>query len=81
MRQGAKGEGIPQDYKEAVKWYRKAAEQGHVSAQLDLAALYVGPLNDLSQAVKWLKQAHLHGHEKARLWIDKICEEKPEVCN
>ncbi len=23
-----KGEGVPQDYAEAVKWYRKAAEQG-----------------------------------------------------
>ena len=22
------GEGVPQDYKEAVKWYRLAAEQG-----------------------------------------------------
>ena len=22
------GEGVPQDYKEAVKWYTKAAEQG-----------------------------------------------------
>jgi TPR repeat protein len=23
-----KGEGVPQDYKEAVKWFTKAAEQG-----------------------------------------------------
>ncbi len=27
------GEGVPQDYKEAVKWYRLAAEQGQVNAQ------------------------------------------------
>jgi TPR repeat protein len=25
----ANGEGVPQDYAEAVKWYRKAAEQGN----------------------------------------------------
>ena len=24
------GEGVPQDYAEAVKWYRLAAEQGYV---------------------------------------------------
>ena len=27
------GRGVPQDYGEALKWYRKAAEQGHVNAQ------------------------------------------------
>ena len=26
------GQGVQQDYKEAVKWYRKAAEQGHNGA-------------------------------------------------
>ncbi len=31
-------EGVPQDYKEAVKWYREAAEQGYASAQLRLDA-------------------------------------------
>jgi TPR repeat protein len=28
-----KGEGVPQDYAEAVRWYRKAAERGRASAQ------------------------------------------------
>ena len=32
----AYGEGVPQDYKEAVKWYRKAAEQGDAIAQRSL---------------------------------------------
>ena len=27
------GKGVPEDYAEAVKWYRKAAEQGHATAQ------------------------------------------------
>ena len=34
------GQGVPQDYKEAVKWYRLAAEHGNVFScvcQLDLA--------------------------------------------
>ena len=35
----ANGEGVVQDYKEAVKWYRKAAEQG--IAQLHLNQGYM----------------------------------------
>jgi hypothetical protein len=34
-----KGQGVPQDYKEAVKWYRLAAEQGYADAQTNLDAL------------------------------------------
>ena len=30
------GQGVPQDYKTAVKWYRLAAEQGHAAAQNNL---------------------------------------------
>ena len=30
------GKGVPQDYKQAVAWSRKAAEQGHVLAQYEL---------------------------------------------
>ena len=32
----AKGQGVPQDYAEAVKWFRKAADQGDASAQYNL---------------------------------------------
>ena len=35
----AQGEGVPQDYVEAVKWYRLAAEAGHASAQKNLGFL------------------------------------------
>ena len=27
------GKGVPTDYKEAAKWYRKAADQGHATAE------------------------------------------------
>ena len=36
----ATGEGLAKDEREAVKWFRKAAEQGHVSAQFNLANMY-----------------------------------------
>jgi TPR repeat protein len=28
-----KGNGVPQDYREALKWYRRAADQGNAAAQ------------------------------------------------
>jgi len=31
---------VPQDYAEAVRWYRKAAEQGHTRAQTNLGLMY-----------------------------------------
>ena len=34
------GEGVPQDYAEAVRWYRLAAEQGNASAQFNLGSMY-----------------------------------------
>ena len=30
----SKGQGVPKDFREAVKWFRKAAEQGQVLAQI-----------------------------------------------
>ena len=34
------GKGVEQDYAEAAKWYRKAADQGHKSALYNLGFLY-----------------------------------------
>ena len=36
----AEGDGVKQDLTEAVKWYRKAAEQGHDGAQFKLGLSY-----------------------------------------
>jgi hypothetical protein len=33
-------QGVPQNYAEAVKWYRKAAEQGFAEAQTNLGMMY-----------------------------------------
>ena len=35
-----KGQGVEQDFKEAVKWYQKAADQGDAMAQFNLGAMY-----------------------------------------
>jgi len=34
------GQGVPQDYAEAVKWYRLSAEQGFASARHNLGGMY-----------------------------------------
>ena len=34
------GEGVAQDYKEAAKWYRLAADQGNAQAQYGLGGAY-----------------------------------------
>ena len=34
------GNSVPQDQKEAVSWFRKAAEQGHAEAQHALGLMY-----------------------------------------
>lgn len=34
------GYGVPQDYQEAIAWYRRAADQGNDRAQYNLAHIY-----------------------------------------
>ena len=34
------GQGVRQDYTQAVQWYRKAAEQGDAKAQYNLGVMY-----------------------------------------
>ena len=63
------GEGVPQDYQEAVKWYRLAAEQGDASAQGSLGAMYYigeGVPKDDVEAVYWLRLAAGQGHASAQ---------------
>ena len=49
------GEGVEQDYMEAVKWYRKAADQGNSDAQAMLGYCYLyglGVEENINEAVK-----------------------------
>ncbi len=52
------------NYTEAVKWYRKAAEQGHAQAQCNLGNCYYsgqGVTKNISEAVKWYRKAAEQG--------------------
>ena len=64
-----KGHGVTQDYKQAVKWYRKAAEQGDADAQYNLAINYdngQGVTQDYKQAVKWYRKSAEQGYTAAQ---------------
>ena len=59
------GEGVPKKYKEAVKWFQKAAEQGHAEAQGMLGFLYYsgeGLPQDYVEAMKWYRKVAEQGY-------------------
>ena len=62
-------QGVPQDYAEAVKWYRLAAEQGDAVAQYNLGVMYdngQGVPQDYAEAVKWYRLAAEQGYAHAQ---------------
>ena len=68
------GEGVAQDKREAVRWYRKAAEQGHSSAQYNLGVSYwngEGVITDEHEAYIWFSIAKANGAVNA---ADKLRE-------
>jgi hypothetical protein len=64
----AKGDGIPQDFGEASKWLRRAADQGNGRAAFYLGISYhrgQGVPQDDAQAVLWYTKAAAHGDAEA----------------
>ena len=63
------GKGVPQNEKEAAKWYHLAAEQGHAQAQYELGVMYDNgqgvPQND-KEATKWFRLAAEQGIAEAQ---------------
>ena len=55
------GKGVPQDYAEAARWYRKAAEQGNKAAQHNLG------LMDPAETAKWYRRAAEPGTPPPRI--------------
>jgi TPR repeat protein len=63
------GEGVAQDYPEALKWYLMAAEQGNVSAQVVAGAMYArgnGTKQDHVEANRWFLRAGNKGDAVAQ---------------
>ena len=66
----ASGDGVTKDAAEAVKWFRKAAEQGDAKAQYNLGLCYGhgdGIAKDPVEAYMWLSVAAAAGEGEALL--------------
>jgi len=65
----ADGEGVPQNYREAMAWFAKAAANGNDNAQWKLGLGYIkgiGVPHDERKAVLWFKRAANHGDIRAQ---------------
>ncbi|MEL6718348.1 MAG: toll/interleukin-1 receptor domain-containing protein, partial [Bacteroidota bacterium] len=64
-----KGKGVVQNYEEAAKWYRKAADRGYNIGQFNLGVSYDnghGVKQDYQEAINWYKKAADQGYASAQ---------------
>ena len=57
--------GVRRDYAEAVRWYRRSAEQGHALGQAFLGFMYStgrGVRQDAAEAARWYQRSADQGH-------------------
>lgn len=61
-----RGDGVDQDFTEAMKWYSKAAKQNNPLAQSNLGSCYFygrGVKEDLREAARWYRKAAKQGYD------------------
>ena len=71
----AQGQGVPQDFLEAARWYGAAADQGDASAQFNLGLLFYqgqGVERSLEYAFELFRLAALQGDARARAGLDAV---------
>lgn len=69
------GYGGVQDYKEAMKWYKLAADQGHTESQISIGTMYkngLGVTQDYAEALWWYKLAANQGDPYAQTLVGKM---------
>ena len=59
------GKGVPQDYAEAIRWCRKAAEHGDAKARGFTYYRGEGVAQDYAEAVHWYRKSAEQGYEDA----------------
>lgn len=70
-----RGDGVAQNYGEAIKWFERAAKQNHAGAELSLGLLYKngrGVLQDFSTASQWFEKAARKGHPEAEYHLGTL---------
>jgi hypothetical protein len=68
----------PRRYREAVKWYRLAAEQGDAGSQYQLGYMYLrrmGVRFDPAAAARWFLRAAEQGHWRAQIELSRMYDE------
>jgi TPR repeat protein len=76
------GKEVPQDYSEAVRWYRLAADQGRSNAQRRLGYMYFrgrGVPRDLIHAHMWLNLSAAQGDTIAQEGRDMVAQRMTSV--
>jgi TPR repeat protein len=61
---------MAQDFAEAMKWYRKAADQGYAEARYHIGFMYElarGVAQDYAEAARWYRKAADQGYPVAQL--------------
>lgn len=77
-RMHEKAQGVDRDFEEALRWYRKSADQGHADSQYRIAVAYSfglgGVIKDDATAAKWLHRAAENGHRKSQRLLARAYE-------
>ena len=69
------GWGVPQDYAQAAKWYRKAADQGHVMALATVGYLHTEDFNEHREG-----SGILQDEVEAAIWYRRAAEAGDADC-
>lgn len=70
-------QGVPLSLPDAILWLERAAAQGNVNAQFNLAWMYYsgrGVAKDFGKAIEWGLKAAEQGHRKAQYYAGSIYE-------
>lgn len=59
------GRGVPQDFNEAVSWFRRAADQGHLQSE-DNLGLVLYEMGQREEALPWLQRSATRGEPRAQ---------------
>ena len=74
----ANGQDVPKDDIEAVRWYRRAADQGFADAKNNLRFMYAnnrGIPSDTVEMAKWYRQAAEYGYASAQNRLGRLYDE------
>jgi hypothetical protein len=72
------GRGVEQNDDEAVRWFRKSAEQGFAEGQVNLGVSYTngrGVEKNDAEAAKWFRKAAEHGSVDGQKLLDRVSRE------